>query len=304
TQLVSQPGELRWQAFFIVVMSFGWAWPSNFDLKQPFYFTSLRLVTVSLTALGIYLLARWAPQTRLRPVYSVMGTTLLSALAFKETKTQWTALVWISLGVVLGAAARRWKDRALLWQTHLLAALAAGWTLYANFAPEYRGSRAQLISVGATAILLYVLARIANVAGVIEDHRISWAYSWAGSLLLSWLAWYQLEAANVSLAWGVFGLLLFELPDLLKAIGMDATRSAANWRAQAYVALFSSFAHLFYANFNSPVTGTFLQVLFDPRLLTVYPLVLIYFGVYWRMHERMPATAPPQPHLKTKAVNA
>src|SRR5262249_7673828 len=177
TQLVSQPGELRWQAFFIAVMSFGWAWPSNFDLKQPFYFTSLRLVTVCLTALGIYLLARWAPQTRLRPVYSVMGTTLLSALAFKETKTQWTALVWISLAVVLGAAARRWKDRSLLWQTHLLAALAAGWTLYANFAPEYRGSRAQLISVGATAILLYVLARIANVAGVIEDHRISWAYS-------------------------------------------------------------------------------------------------------------------------------
>jgi hypothetical protein len=285
-------------------MSFAWAWPLNFDLNQSFYFASLRLVTVSLTALSIYLLVRWAPQTRLRPVYSVMGTTLLSALAFRETKAQWIALAWISLAVALGVAARWWKDRALLWQTHFLAALATGWTLYANFAPEYRGSRAQLISVGATSILLYVLARIANVAGVIEDHRMTWAYPWAGSLLLSWLAWYQLDAANVSLAWGVFGLLLFELPDLLKAIGMDATKSAANWRAQAYVALFSSFAHLFYANFNSPVTGSFLHVLFDPRLLTVYPLVLIYFGVYWRMHESMSATAPAQPHLTTKAVNA
>lgn len=303
-RLTFKPEELKWQALALAILSFGWAWPFNLELTQPFYFTSFRLVTVSLIALGIYLLARWAPLIQLRPAYSLMGTTLLGALAFRETKAPWTALAWIGLGLVLGLAARWWKDRALLWQTHALAALATGWTLYVNFAQEYRGSRTQLVSVGITAILLYVLTRITNVIGVIEDYRMTWAYPWAGSLLLSWLAWYQIDAIGVSLVWGVFGLVLFELPDLGKTLGIDAGKSAVNWRAQAYVALFSSFAHLFYANFNSPAIGSFMQVLIDPRLVTVYPLVPLYFAVYWRVQRDVGSQAPPEPHATAKAVSA
>ena len=205
---------------------------------------------------------------------------------------------------MLGLAGRWWKDRALLWQTHALAALAVGWTLFTNFAPQYRGSRVQLISVGATAILLYVLTWITNVAGVVEDYRIPWTHSWTASLLLSWLAWYQLEPVNISLAWGTFGLLLYELPEMLKPLKIDLSRSAANWHGQAYVALLSSFAHLFYANFNSPVTGSFMQVLTDPRVVTVMPLVLVYFYVYWRVHQQAAAGTPPSPRVTARAVSA
>ena len=56
--------------------------------------------------------------------------------------------------------------------------------------------------------------RLGDIADVIETPRISNAYAWAGSLLASWLVWYQLDPAEVSLAWCVFGVALYELPDL------------------------------------------------------------------------------------------
>src|SRR5215472_3998397 len=183
-----QRTDLKWQALALTLLSFARSLQFNFDLDRLFHGVTFRLLTISSTALGIYVLARWAPRKGLRPVYSLMGTILLSRVALKETHAPWTAVAWISLASVLGLAGRSWKDRALLWQTHVLAALAVGWTLFTNFAPQYRGSRVQLISVGVTAILLYVLTWITNVAGVVEDYRIPWTHSWTASLLLSWLA--------------------------------------------------------------------------------------------------------------------
>jgi hypothetical protein len=119
-----------------------------------------------------------------------------------------------------------------------------------------------------------------NIPKVIEDERMAQGYSWAASLLLSWLAWYQLDPANVSLAWGLFGLLLFEIPELARFGG---TITQTNLCAQCYVALISSFAHLFYSNFDTRATGTWTQVLLDPRVLTVLPLIVIFFWVYTRL---------------------
>jgi Predicted membrane protein (DUF2339) len=276
--------DLKWQAFALVLLSFARTLQVNFDLTGTFHSITLRLISVSLAALGIYLLSRWAPLRQIRPLYSVLGTFLLALLAYKEAPAPWTAVAWAFLALALCLAARWWKDRALLWQTHVLAALAAGWTLYANFAPQYRQSHVQLITVGITVALLYALTWITNIARVIEDARICQTYAWAGSLLLSWLAWYQLDPINVSLAWGVLGVLLYELPDLLGTVKVDCSGSLASWHLQAYLALVSSFAHLFYANFNAPAAGGLLQVLKDPRVLSALPLAPIYFYVYWRVH--------------------
>jgi hypothetical protein len=174
---------------------------------------------------------------------------------------------------VLGLAARFWRDRALLWQTHLLAATATAWTIGIAFLGDssYHGNRAQLVSVSISAALLYGLTWIIQVKGVIESDQIWQAYSWAGSLLLTWLGWYQLDPIDVSLAWGFFALVLFEL-------GYGS--SSSYLRVQAYLALACSFAHLFYSNFNTPlaVSG------FDPHVLLIVVLVPIYFWVYWRLH--------------------
>ena len=76
--------------------------------------------------------------------------SLLTVLAYQEAPAPWIPAAWISLALVLGFAARLRTDRALLWQTHALSLLAAGWTLYASFAPQYRGTMVQLISVALT----------------------------------------------------------------------------------------------------------------------------------------------------------
>jgi hypothetical protein len=269
--------DLKWQAFVLVILSLARTLLVNFDLTETFHSLTLRLISVSLTAVGIYLLARWAPLSQIRPVYSVAGTFLLGYLAFKESPAPWTAVLWIGLGLVLCLAARWWKDRALLWQTHLLSLLAAGWTLYLFYDPQYLGKPVQWITVVITAVVLYGLTWLTEITTVIEDERICQAYAWAGSLLLSWLAWYQFKPSAVSLVWGLFSLLLFGFPDLAKTVKIDVSRWATSWRAQAYVALAGSFVHLFIANFNAigwvaaSVAGC---------------LAAIYYFIYWELGRR------------------
>jgi len=275
-----QRNDLKWQAFVLALLSFGRAVAFNLTLAGATHHISYRLITVSLIAAGIYLLARWAPRKELRPVYSVLGTFLLAYLAYDEAPQPWTGVAWILLAALLSLGARLWKDRALLWQTHLLSVLAAGWTFYTSFAPQYRGGEVQLTTVGITAIVLYLLNWNTNIPNVIEDERICQGYSWAASLLLSWLAWYQLDPVNVSLAWGIFGLLLFEVPEIGRFI---TPITQTNLRTQSYVALISSFAHLFYSNFDTRATGAWTHILVDPRVLTVLPLIVIFFWVYGRL---------------------
>ncbi len=263
--------DLKWQTVALVLISFVRALSVSLEPTTLFHYVTYRLISVSLTAAGIYLLARWAPRKEIRPIYTAAGTALLTILAYQEAPQPWIPVAWISLALVLGAAARHWIDRALLWQTHVLSLLAAGWTLYASFAPQYRGTRIQLISVLLTVGSLYLLNWITDVAEIAGDVRIPMTYSWAGSLLLSWLIWYQLPPIDVSLVWGIFGLALFMTGEW---------RSWSFLRLQAYVALACSFAHVFYANFNvlsAPGAAR-------PEVFTVIPLVGIYFFIYWQLH--------------------
>jgi len=278
--------DLKWQAFVLVLVVCGRALFVNFELTTTItrWHLTYRFISVSLAAAGIYLLAKWAPLKVLRPVYTVIGTLLFALLAYDETPAPWVAVAWISLATLLALAARWWKDRALLWQTHILSLLAVGWTLWGSFTPHYRATGVQLWSVAATGTLLYLLTWIANVDGVIENERMSHAYSWAGSLLVSWLLWSQLKEVDVALAWSFFGLLIFELPGLLEMAGIRRWGSPGSWRAQSYVALASSFVRIFLANLNAPATAGFVATLQDPRVLVLLPLTGIYFFVYWRMN--------------------
>lgn len=269
--------EFKWQAFVLAMMSFICTLAINFGYAEQFHHLSYRLISVSLVAGATYLLARWAPLAEIRPAYSWAATVLLGYLAYRETQANqqmWTPVLWIGMAAVLALAARLWKDRALLWQTHALSVAATAWTIAVTFMgnPAYRGTRTQLFTVLITSALLYSFTKIANINGIIESDRIWQSYSWAGSLLLSWLAWYQLCALNVSLVWGVLGLVLFE-------VGYNS--ASAYLRAQAYIALAFSFAHLFYSNFNSlPIP------VFDPHLLLIVFLVPIYFATFWRLHTK------------------
>lgn len=148
-----------------------------------------------------------------------------------------------------------------------------------------------MITVLITAALLYGLTWVTRITGLIENDSVWQAYSWAGSLLLTWLAWYQFQPINVSLAWGIFALLLFEL---------GYNTSSSYLRSQSYVALTFSFAHLFYSNFNTPLAvGTF-----DPRLFLIVLMVPIYFWVYWRLHEKTGSNSGTERKLRIESLLA
>ena len=271
--------ELVYQAHWVLVVAFMQTISIGAELETVWNKIPERILVFAPVAGLIYLSSRYVRLSKtfynafFAAGYTWAATTLLAILIWLQAPQPWIALAWTSLAVLLGTTARLWKVRYLLWQTHALSLLAAGWTLYAGFDPQYRGSRVQLLSVGLTAGLFYLLNWITNVMGVIESENIPKAYSWMGSLLVSWLVWYQVQPISVSLAWAIFGLLLFEIGNW---------RSWAFLRAQAYVAFTCSFAHIFYSNFN--VLHAFGS--FGPEVITVVLLVPIYFWVYWQLHGR------------------
>ncbi|HZU31940.1 MAG TPA: DUF2339 domain-containing protein [Candidatus Angelobacter sp.] len=274
--------ELVYQAHWIAAVTALQTFITGQDLAIAWHGLPGRVLLFMPVAALLYLSARHVrlSETDLKTVfaggYTWAASTLLALLVWYQAPRLWIAPAWVGLAFLLAVAARYWKDRILLWQTHVLSFLAVCWTLYTGFAEEYRGSSAQLFSVVLTAALLYALNWIASEKEIIADERFVQAYSWAASLLLSWLAWYQLPAIDVSLMWGVFGLALFLIGDW---------KSWSFLRAQGYVALICSFAHIFYANFNvlsAPGAAR-------PEVVTVVPLVAIYFFVYWQLHGRKAA---------------
>jgi hypothetical protein len=268
--------SLLWQTHLLALAATAWTLGANFPDSYPDnHALWLHWLAVGSTATALYLLT-WLTNiegvidSRLCNVYPWAGTLLLGWMAFRDAH-QWTAVAWIVMAACLAAAARYWKNRSLLWQTHLLALLAAGWAMAFNLV-DWHGDRwIQLITVSVTFLFLYGLAWVADDAKIIGDRRIAQAYPWAGSLLVSWLIWYQLQPHTRSLAWGVLGLLLFEA-------GYELTR--VSLRAQGYIALASAFVYIFFANFNGGAPANLL----DARMVAVYPLAAIYFWAYYRLH--------------------
>ncbi|MBZ5508154.1 MAG: DUF2157 domain-containing protein [Acidobacteriia bacterium] len=270
-------GDLIYQAHWIAVVAVSQVIFTGRTLELGWHGIPERVLTFVPVAALLYLsshdvrLSETNAKTIFASGYTWAASALLTVLIGYQMPEPWIATAWIALALLLATAARLLKDRAFLWQTHALSLLAAGWTLYNSFAPQYRGTSVQLISVAITAASLYLLNWITNIKEIIGDVRISQGYSWAGSLLLSWLIWYQLPAIDVSLVWAVFGLALFMVGDW---------RSWSFLRVQSYVALTCSFAHIFYANFNVLRAPNAAR----PEIITVVPLVGIYFFIYWQLH--------------------
>lgn len=264
--------EFAWQSLALAGVSFAYGLFVNLNspVLIPGTTRNASLLAIPLIAAGIYALTYWSPKTELRALYTWGGTILLGALAYKESPEAWLAAFWTALAIGVTLAARKFQIRSLLWQSHVLALLAVARVIYVNFVESYRYTRIQLISVLAVVVGMYLLTRLTKIHELLESWHIPQLYSWGGSLLLTWLMWYQLKPINVALAWAVFGLVMFEL-------GMSKKESYLRW--QGYFALAASFARIFFVNLNAVDTpGTL-----SPRVMTIVPLIAAYFYVYWRI---------------------
>ena len=250
----------------------------TFDMQQESLLwqgISLRMVTISSVAAGLYFLSRQAavPDSPFRRPISYLHTTaataLLALLAWYEAPGAWLAAVWAVFALALALVDRRFDVEELAWQAHALAALAMlrGVTLNLHVEETWHGVSVRLLSLTVVTVAFYALSRIIRMPEDWRKREFQHIYSWAASALVGLLMWYELQPLSVAVGWAVFGLILFEY---------GLWSQTRQFRMQAYLALAASFGRIFFANLTAGTPGEF----WGPRIYTVLPIALILFFVY------------------------
>ena len=271
-------GELAWQSHCLVVATFFWTLANNLEVTNTWHGVTLRLITISLVAILLYVSARWAGMTEsayagwISAGHTWAGTLLVALLGWKELDSAWTPVSWAAFALVLLLVGRGLKRSELPMQAHCLAAAAFLWALFVNLnsAQPFHGVSLRLVTVTLIAVMLYVATRWSAEPESEYAFHISAAYSWAGSALLTTLMWYQLRAPSVTLGWALFGLVVFELGWM---------RASNSLRLQAYVAFAAAFLRIFFVNFNAQIAPGEMSV----RLYTTLPLAAVFYYAYWRI---------------------
>ena len=273
--------QLGWQANAVAACSLVRAYTFNLELDQPSGLgISLRLVTISIVAAGLYFLSRQSTPLRseghqaISYLHTFAATVLLAFLAWHEAPSGWLAAIWAIFALVLALVDRRFELEDLRWQAHALAALAMARSITVNLyvLALWHGISVRLLSLAIVAVVLYALSRIIRMPEPLREREFHHVYSWAASTLVSLLLWYELQPLSVALGWAVFGLVLFEY---------GLWRKTRQFRFQAYVALAASFGRIFFANLTAGTPGEF----FGPRMYTVLPITVILFFVYFQLQD-------------------
>jgi len=275
--------QLAWQANVVGLCALVRAFFYNYDLEQKFWGPiSLRIFTISLVAAGLYLLSRKAaPEERYARViaflHSFAATGLLALLAWYEYPNGWLAPLWAAFALVLAIVDRRFELEELPWQSHILAGLALLRSISVNLyvTTTWHGLSVRLLSLAIVAVIFYALSRVIRMPDEWRRLDIHHVYSWAASAIGGLLLWYELQTqpTGIAVAWGAFGLVLFEYGLL---------RKITQFRYQAYVALVAAFTRIFFVNLTAGEPGEF----WGPRMYTILPLVLIFFFVYAQLPQK------------------
>jgi hypothetical protein len=268
--------QLAWQANVVAGCAVARAYTTDFTLSQTVWpGLSLRMVSVSIVAAGLYFLSRKATipdsesKTPITYLHTFAATALLVLLAWYEAPGAWLAAVWALFALVLALVDRRFELDDLRWQAHALAALAmlrgVSVNMYVN--ETWHGISIRLLSLAVVTAVMYALAQLIRMPEEWREREFHHIYSWAASALVSLLMWYELQPLSVAVGWAVFGLVLFEYGLL---------RKIRQLRFQAYLAFSAAFGRIFFANLAAGNPGEF----WGPRIYTVLPLTLIFFFVY------------------------
>jgi len=268
--------HLAWQANAVAVSAVAAAAWFNFTADQNIWAGfSLRLVTVSLVAAGLYFLSRQAvareseSSRAITYLQTFAATALLAVLAWYEAPSGWLAAVWAVFALALALLDRRFDLADLGIQAHALAALTLLRSVVVNLyvTDTWHGFSVRLLSLAIVAVVFYALPALIRVSDEWREKDFHHVYSWAASTLVSLLMWYELQPLTVAIGWAVFGLVLFEY---------GLMRNVRQFRLQSYVALSCAFGRIFLANLTAGTPGEF----WGPRVYTVLPITLILFFVY------------------------
>jgi uncharacterized membrane protein len=203
-----------------------------------------------------------------------VGGLLALLAAWFAFPGMWTAVAWAALALLLDLAGKEFAQTPLAVQGNLIAAAAIIRLITLNLysAEQWHGVSLRLMTVGTTALLLYAAAPFARAADE-GDGPWSWftaGYTWAASILLGLLVWYEVSALNVAIVWMLLGLVLIE-------IGLQLNAGFLRW--QGYTALTASFFRIVLVNLE--VSGVAGQI--SSRVLHVLPLAAAYYYTDWRL---------------------
>jgi hypothetical protein len=279
--------QLGWQGSALAFGAFGRTLVDNFPLQDKLWQGfSVRLVTITLVAAGLYAISRRAsaPGSPYRKVSALVhtsaATALLALLAWYEAPGGWLAAVWAVFALVLALVDRRFELDDLGGQAHVLAALTLLRSVTVNLyvGDTWHGISVRLLSLATVSVVFYALSRVVRMPEDWRAHEFQHIYSWAGSTLVSLLMWYELQPLSIALGWAIFGLVLFEYGLL---------RNVKQFRFQSYVAFMAAFVRIFFANLTAGSTDQF----WGPRAHTVLPLALIFFFVHAQLATEERSTA-------------
>jgi len=268
--------HLVWQANAVAACAVVRTFTFNYALKQKVWQgISLRMVTVSMVAAGLYFLSRKATvrgsesARAITYLHTFAGTTLLALLAWYEAPSGWVVAVWGVFALILAIVDRRFQLEEFACQAHALAVLTLVRSVGVNLqlTDTWHGISVRLLSLSIVAIVFYALSRVIRMPEEWRVREIHHIYSWAASALVALLMWYELQPLSVAVGWAVFGLALFEYGLL---------RNTRQFRFQAYVALTAAFIRIFFSNLTAGVPAE----VWGPRIYTVLPITLILFFVY------------------------
>jgi hypothetical protein len=275
--------QLAWQANVVGLCTLVRAYFYNYQLEQKFWGPiSLRIFTISLVAAGLYFLSRKAaPEERYARavafLHSFAATGLLALLAWYEYPNGWLAPLWAAFALALAIVDQRFELEELPWQSHILAGLTLLRSVSVNLyvTDLWHGISVRLLSLAIVAVIFYALSRLIRIPDEWRRRDIHHIYSWAASSIGGLLLWYELQTqpTSIAVAWGAFGLVLFEYGLL---------RKITQFRYQAYVALVAAFTRIFFSNLTASEPGEF----WGPRMYTILPLVLIFFFVYAQLPQK------------------
>jgi uncharacterized membrane protein len=223
--------------------------------------------------------ARTAIEPALADLFSITGTLLLTILAWKELDPAIVALSWIALGLLLFEVGA-WRPLPVLRsEGYVLFALAFAALLAINLYEIYPASLdlpgASLLprwaNVGTSAAAYYYLFwrlhRQGRFAQTAIEPDLADLFSIAGTVLLTILAWKELDPVTVAVAWAVLALALFEVG--------SATGLTQIMRHSHAIAILT-FGRLFMANFVA--VGEVMGI--SHRLLTVVPITALFYYFY------------------------
>jgi hypothetical protein len=280
--------HLGFQEHLFAIAAIARTFDYNYHLTTYYGNFSVRILTVSLVAAGLYAISRKAtapgapyalPSAYL---HTTAATSLLALLMWYEVSagSGWLAALWALFAFALASVDRRFKLDDLRWQAHALAALTMIRSVSINMYVEdtWHGVSVRLLSLSIVAVVFYAMSRLVRMPEQWRARDFHQIYSWSASLTVSLLLWRELKPISLAVGLAVFGLVLFEYGLL---------RKIAQFRYQSYVAFSAAFARIFFANLAAGEPGVFL----NDRMITVAPLVLIFFFVYAQLPSKEENTA-------------